>query len=220
MLKKFRTTNRKGFTLVELMIVVAIIGILAALAIPAFIKYIQRSKASEAPGIAKKATDGAKGYFESDQKYTPEDNGEEPWHAAEAGNAVTRPGMPIAFSDKVFPGGSAVAQIATHATIPIDGTKLLPSTQAGLGNDEAQTLNKLNLALVDPTYFVYNYEQEGTGEDATMTVSACHGFKATAGANSDTCTPDNDQVHTFVASCEWVDQAISCIPGYVVNEFL
>jgi len=40
--------RQAGFTLVEMMIVVVIIGILAAIAIPAFIKYVRNSKTSEA----------------------------------------------------------------------------------------------------------------------------------------------------------------------------
>jgi len=59
--------DHKGFTLIELMIVVAIIGILAAIAIPNFLKYQAKSKQSE-------AKTNLKGIFTSETAYFGEAN--------------------------------------------------------------------------------------------------------------------------------------------------
>ena len=42
------TESRKGFTLVELAVVIVIIGVLAAFGVPQFLKSVERSKAAEA----------------------------------------------------------------------------------------------------------------------------------------------------------------------------
>jgi type IV pilus assembly protein PilA len=61
--------NRKGFTLIELMIVVAIIGILAAIAIPNFLKFQAKSKQSEAKTNLKAVFTAETAYFGENNTY-------------------------------------------------------------------------------------------------------------------------------------------------------
>jgi type IV pilus assembly protein PilA len=64
MLEFFRQKkNQKGFTLVELMIVVAIIGILAAIAIPQFTKYRARAQNSAALSDARNIRTDMEGFM-------------------------------------------------------------------------------------------------------------------------------------------------------------
>src|SRR2546422_8082800 len=60
----------KGFTLIELMIVVAIIGILAAIAIPNFIKFQARAKQSEAKANMKAMFTAEKAFFQEKDRYS------------------------------------------------------------------------------------------------------------------------------------------------------
>jgi len=69
MLRKFRK-NSKGFTLIELMIVIAIIGILAAIAIPQFTAYRQRGFNAASQSDLRNAATAQEAYYTDGQTYT------------------------------------------------------------------------------------------------------------------------------------------------------
>ena len=151
MIKAILKKRDEGFTLVELMIVVAIIGVLAALAIYGVSRYLKHSKTAEATRSLGTIENGSKAQFQLDTDTS--------------GTGVGP------FVHTFCPKTTA----PTPATVPA-GAKVVVVTAAGSGADYDQAAWKcLKFVMTDPQFYSYAYNSDaptGVGVNAHYTATA------------------------------------------------
>ncbi|MBS7838874.1 pilin [Wohlfahrtiimonas chitiniclastica] len=147
---------QKGFTLIELMIVVAIIGILSMFALPAYQDYTKRTYVAEGIGLASAAKMAATEFYSSEAAW-PKNNKEAGLPAADQikGQAVTGVGIGggganavsiivITYGKKVVGSDVAAETDAATAATSVDGSVTLVPSEVKPGGSVEWKCSKYN----------------------------------------------------------------------------